>query len=284
MGHHHVGAFLLGLEGAALLRANATGATPEAFAERFDEIGGLLDAIRGGLLDIAWESAPVTTTAGYAAWSSSYDGPNPLIDVEQPIVRQLLADLAPGIALDAACGTGRHAHYLAAAGHDVIGIDESPDMLATARNAVPTASFTQADLRRLPLDDGSVDLAVCALALTHIADLGVALSELARVLRPGGVLVTSDIHWVSLFLGGVPQLRLPDGTTGRLPAFRHTAADYLAAALSAGLVVEACYEPTWPDVEGGHGGELAQRWCPTAAQEAYVGTPATIIWKLRLPA
>ena len=84
------------------------------------------------------------------------------------------------------CGSGRHAAYLASLGHRVIGIDATPDMLDLARAKAPTARFETADLAALPLPDGSVDLAVCALALTHCADLGPPISELARVVRPGG--------------------------------------------------------------------------------------------------
>ncbi|MEV4109428.1 hypothetical protein [Nonomuraea sp. NPDC049695] len=45
----------------------------------------------------------------------------------------------------------------------------------------------------------------------------------------------------------------------------------------------ACHEPRWGEVSGGHGGPLAQRWCPEAAAAAYHDTPAVIIWHLRRP-
>ena len=73
---------------------------------------------------------PVTTRDGYRAWAESYDRPgNQLIDLEQPVVREILAELPAGIALDVACGTGRHARYLAEQGHRVIGVDSAPAML-----------------------------------------------------------------------------------------------------------------------------------------------------------
>lgn len=280
MAYHHLGAWLLGLEGAALLRAQAEGSTAEGFEARFDEIGRILVAIRSGELAVGWHAEAVTATAGYAVWSSAYDGPNPLIDVEEPLVRELVAAVEPGIALDAACGTGRHTAFLAEAGHRAVGTDRSPEMLALARGKVPDATFVLGDLQRLPLGDAAVDLAVCSLALTHLPGLDEPLAELARVVRPGGTVVVSDIHWVSLYLGGVPQVTLPSGTIARLPASRFTAADYIRAALAAGLTIEACHEPPWPDMDG-HGGDLAQRWCPAAARAASVGTPAAIVWKFR---
>ena len=57
------------------------------------------------------------------------------------------ATVAPGAALDAACGTGRHARRLAELGHHVIGVDASPAMLERARAALPQATFLPA-LRR----------------------------------------------------------------------------------------------------------------------------------------
>lgn len=74
---------------------------------------------------------------------------------------------------------------------------------------------------------------------------------------------------------------LPDGTLGRLPASRFTAADYVAAARTTGFAVESCHEPAWPDLGDGHGGPVIQRWCPDAARSAYVGTPAAIVWRFR---
>ena len=48
--------------------------------------------------------------------------------------------------------------------------------------------------------------ALCTLALTYVADLASALTEMARVVRPGGMIITSDIHVMSLYLGGVSKV------------------------------------------------------------------------------
>src|SRR4051812_40683993 len=73
-------------------------------------------------------------------------------------------------ALDAACGTGRHAAFLVEQGSDVVGIDCSAPMLAVARAKLPTTRFDIGDLEALPLEDATVDVAVCALALCHLSD------------------------------------------------------------------------------------------------------------------
>src|SRR5262249_57010101 len=90
-----------------------------------------------------------------------------VIGVEQPAVRAIIDTLHPGTALDAACGTGRHARYLHERGHRVVGIDASPAMLEVARRALPDADLRPGNLTALPLEDASVDLVVCSLALTH---------------------------------------------------------------------------------------------------------------------
>ena len=74
----------------------------------------------------------------------------------------------------------------------VHGIDISPTMLAEARRRFRkqvdegTVQLHEATMTRLPLPDGSVDAAVSTNTIYFVDDLGAALSELARVLRPGG--------------------------------------------------------------------------------------------------
>ena len=234
--YQHPLAYLLGIEGIALLRAFSGAYGRDFTAARLGEIRALLDS--ADALGDGVEARPITTEEGYARWAPFYDEPgNQLLDIEQPVVREILDGLPVGVALDAACGTGRHSAYLAALGHEVIGVDSSPAMLERAREKVPGAEFLEGDLLELPLPDGSVDLAVCAIALSHVADLDRALAELVRVLRPGGHLVISDSRGL---IGdvGLPLVRLaPDGTVGYMPVHARLASDYLAAALPLGLQV-----------------------------------------------
>jgi SAM-dependent methyltransferase len=164
----HPLAYLLGYEGVALLRA-LHGEHDRAFVEeRFAETRRLLDASYEGV-DVEF----VSTEAGYGVWSQTYDLPgNGIFAIEEPVVRRILGGLPAGTALDAACGTGRHAAWLVGQGHQTIGVDSSPDMLAHARAKVPGADFRHGELHELPVRDSEVDLVVCSLALTHVADLG----------------------------------------------------------------------------------------------------------------
>ncbi|HEY2506966.1 MAG TPA: hypothetical protein VGI58_10650 [Streptosporangiaceae bacterium] len=66
-----------------------------------------------------------------------------------------------------------------------------------------TGSCTRYTCQRRGFDQRGV----CALALTHAPGLAPVLAKFSRVLRPGGHLVTSDIHVLSLYLGGVPPAR-----------------------------------------------------------------------------
>jgi hypothetical protein len=142
--YRHPLAFLLGLEGVALLRAFAgDGFDREFTEERVAEVRSLL--AHAAEFGEGADFTEVDAGAGYRAWAATYDQPgNPLIDVEQPLVRQILDQIPPGRALDAACGTGRHAAYLSGLGHQVLGVDNSPEMLTRARQRVPGARFLAA--------------------------------------------------------------------------------------------------------------------------------------------
>lgn len=275
-----LGDLLLGYAGLALLRARVDDLGGKAFCDaRVEDIRRIMDHWSeepAFQLQAWWEEAP--SAEGYALWAQRYDTEyNPLIELDNAVLRPLLDRYSAGDALDVACGTGRWTQYLSERGHVVKGIDESAEMLEIARAKIPDVEFLQADLRSLPVPDASIDLVVCSLALTHLPELVSAFTEFARVLRDGGHAVISNIHHMALLLNGVPTMRTPDGRTIHLPARTFLPSDYINAAIRSGLRVESCAEPTWAQVEGGHGGSIAQKWCPEAANAACVGTPALMI-------
>ena len=221
--------------------------------------------------------------AGYAEWAEMYDGPNPLIETEELVVRPILERVAePGVqALDAACGTGRHAAYLHDHGCTVTGVDQSLEMLAVARNKLPEVHFEQGDIEQLAFADGSFDLVVIALALCHLADPTAAVAELARVLRPGGTLVIADPHPAAGVVGG--QAFYGSIVPGRPMTWvrnhYHQASTWLRAFRAAGRQVDDCLEP--PMGPGQIESSPASRVFPDATRTAVEDLPVLWVWELR---
>lgn len=113
--------------------------------------------------------------------------------------RSWAAGQAVGRTLEVAIGTGLNLPYYPV-GIDLVGVDLSPHMLAQARRRAAELGV-RADLREgtatpLAFDDNSFDTAICTLALCAIPDDQQAVTEMIRVLRPGGKLILVD-HVVS---------------------------------------------------------------------------------------
>lgn len=99
--------------------------------------------------------------------------------------------LEPGaVVLDLACGTGDLSRLAARRGYRVLGADVSEGMLAANHSGAPAV---QAEAERLPFADRSLDGVVCGYALRNFTELGSALAEVARVLRPGGRLAFLEV-------------------------------------------------------------------------------------------
>lgn len=100
-------------------------------------------------------------------------------------------DTTVGRLLDAGCGPGLWTQFLHDPDRDVVGVDIASEFLASARARFPHLDFERASLRDLPFEDASFGgiLAWYSLIHTPPAELSEILSELARVLAPGGSLL-----------------------------------------------------------------------------------------------
>lgn len=169
--------------------------------------------------------------------------------------------------VDVGCGEGRVARDLAALGHSIIGIEQSPTLVAAARAAAPTMDIRHADAAALPLEDASADLVIAFMTLQDMDDLDGAVREVARVLAPDGRFCAAVVHPLSAagrfeqhdanarFIIAGDYLRPfqyefsveRDGLAMTFHSMHRSLEAYFAAFEAAGLVVEALREPTIPD-------------------------------------
>ena len=109
-------------------------------------------------------------------------------------VRRLLGPFSGNeAALDAGCGTGSLAFAIAPHVAEVVGVDTNEDYLEAARTSAPAnVRFQQGDVMSLPFGYAEFDLVCCHRVLHHVRRPELAVSELARVVRPGGKLLIAD--------------------------------------------------------------------------------------------
>jgi SAM-dependent methyltransferase len=192
---------------------------------------------------------------------------------------RLLGELAGRSVLEVGCGGAQCSRWLRQQGARPVAFDLSRGQLAEAvRVGAATGvvvPLVQADATRLPFRDAAFDLACSAYgAVPFVAESAAVMSEVARVLRPGGRWVFSTTHPFRWCFRDDPG---PGGLTvessyfdrrayveqddrGRATYVEHhrTIGDRVREIVAAGLVVDDVVEPEWPD---GHEQAWAQ-WSP----------------------
>jgi SAM-dependent methyltransferase len=136
------------------------------------------------------------TPLEYARWRESRLGA-----ITERLERRAVLDLAGTLAgrdvLDVGCGDGAYAMAAARSGARVTAVDRSASVVEAARRRARdeglAVAFEVADARSLPFPAGCFDVVLAVTVLCFVPDPALAVAEMARVLRPGGVLVLGDL-------------------------------------------------------------------------------------------
>lgn len=145
---------------------------------------------------------------GYELWAESFDkSGSAILALESRHLAPWIADLR-GRVIDVGCGTGRWMGITQA-----IGVDASWNMLRAASGKPGLAGrLAQADGLRLPFRDASADAVLCTLTIGHMRPVSAALRELARITRPGGIVIVTDFHPEALRRGWKRTFSYEGGT------------------------------------------------------------------------
>jgi SAM-dependent methyltransferase len=169
--------------------------------------------------------------------------------------------------VDIGCGEGRFTRELKGRGHQVIGIESSPSLVAAARESDPLMDIRLADAAALPLESASADLAVAFMSLHDVDAMPIAIREVARILEPAGKLCLAIVHPINSagrfqqssvaapFVIEGEYLRAfryadrveRDGLTMTFHSEHRPLEAYFRALEEGGLVVEALREPGVPE-------------------------------------
>jgi ubiquinone/menaquinone biosynthesis C-methylase UbiE len=181
------------------------------------------------------------TLHAYERWAPIYPpiAHNPLMRVEERAMFKRWPEVAGKWALDLACGTGRYARQLVRSGaHKVVGVDFCMPMLQQAA----AAHRVCADMNSLPFAGCAFDVVISGLALGHATLLQPWMSEIARVLTPGGTLLYSDFHPEAARAGLTRSFKDQSDQTCTVPHHGYEVTEQRDAAAQAGLRIESLHE------------------------------------------
>ncbi|MEK6287080.1 MAG: methyltransferase domain-containing protein [Acidobacteriota bacterium] len=202
-------------------------------------------------------------------------------NIERPAIKQLIGDITGARLLDLGCGSGTYSLWFAELGAQVVGLDISQTMISLAQAKASERGlkpdFRVADIREaLPFPEAEFDMVFTGTSLHYVGDIDAMMKQVARVMKPGALLVASVLHpmstalfpsseseevegpnpWEGWYFGSpIRTIETPWlGYAGvssegrRIFCHHHTVSDYFNALTSAGLTVTALLEPA-PSLE-----------------------------------
>jgi ubiquinone/menaquinone biosynthesis C-methylase UbiE len=161
--------------------------------------GGFGFGPHGSDREEAEEPAESVVRRSFERQTALFSGANPVFGWSVLSPLEWLEPLSPDwIALDVACGAAHVAEELAPRVRQVVGIDLTSALLDLAMQRLAQAGIDnvllqEGDAGDLPFLDATFDLVVCRAALHHFPDPAVQVAEMARVCRPGGRVIVSDM-------------------------------------------------------------------------------------------
>jgi malonyl-CoA O-methyltransferase len=199
---------------------------------------------------MASSPTPINPAQGHRLWAESYDADlNPLLALERRVLQPHLDRLSGKRFVDVGCGTGRWLSLAREAGADVLGFDLTREMLtrAAAKPALK-GKLVCADAQRLPIADATADVTLSSFCISYVEDLPAVFSCLARITKPGGRIIISDIHPGAASAGWKRTFR----SAGKLYEMNLAARpkkNPFRAGLDAGLTLWRVLEPSFGEAE-----------------------------------
>jgi ubiquinone/menaquinone biosynthesis C-methylase UbiE len=215
-----------------------------------------------------------STLQAYERWAPIYPpaAHNPLMRAEQRSMLEVWPNVEGRRVLDLACGSGRYSHLLCEANAaQVVALDFCLPML----EQVAGAGRVCASMMQLPLQSAVFDFVVSGLAVGHATDIRQWMSEVARVLRPAGILLYSDFHSEAIRAGMTRSFKDQAEVTWTVPHQVYDLSCQQDAMAAAGLTVETVSELRM-------GIELNEAFPGSeAAYQKWYGVPVVLIVRAR---
>tara|TARA_B100000508_G_scaffold39647_1_gene31083 strand:- start:3286 stop:4053 length:768 start_codon:yes stop_codon:yes gene_type:complete len=114
--------------------------------------------------------------------------------LEKPAMYSRLPDLSDKRVLCLGCGTGEECNHLNEVAQEIVGVDISEGLINYAKKSYPELEFHVMDMEKLDFEDNSFDYVYSSLVMHYVDSWTKTLSEVHRILRPGGTFLFSTHH------------------------------------------------------------------------------------------